>query len=198
MLMFLILLCLFATGALASEANCATCVDLTRFPGAYGTDVVLACVRLIKEFDMFPDDSGLLRKIALVESKDGNSAFTYLTDFHGGIWGVNRTSYEQTKSASQGILNGVKDHFQIDWINTEWMDLRKPLYSAIAARIYLHIKAGETTFENLNNQLTLWKMFNGYRREESDFIDVDVSNTSFGKLTNTFINELKRFQYIFS
>ena len=35
------------------------------------------------------------------------------------------------------IHDKIKDHFGISWSSVEWRDLRRPLYSGLAARLYL-------------------------------------------------------------
>ena len=46
--------------------------DLTRTPLTYGTDVVEAAVALVEESAIFLNDNQFLRRLAWVESQDGN------------------------------------------------------------------------------------------------------------------------------
>ena len=62
--------------------------DLTREPETSGCEVVLACIDTILQTQIFPADKELLRRIAFVESKDGNDRNTYRAGYHGGIWQV--------------------------------------------------------------------------------------------------------------
>ncbi len=151
----------------------STCIDLTRVPETYGTDVVLACVRLIQNVDHFEDDQGLLRKIAFVETEDGESAFTYAPD-RGGIWGVSKEAFEATKFALSPVTSYViLNLFQIDWSSVVWDDLRKPLHSALAARLHLHLSNNDgEPLSSTENQLKLWKLLTGQpRRTDSYFIN---------------------------
>ena len=74
----------------------AQCNDDTRKINTFGREVVEAAGILITRADIFPNDHGLLRRIACVESKYGTNPDTY----NGGIWRVsiiglnNNTLYE--------------------------------------------------------------------------------------------------------
>ena len=63
--------------------------DATREKNTSGKDVVEASVSQIVGSEIFEDDSGLLRRIACVESKYGTDPDTYNNgSYHGGIWKV--------------------------------------------------------------------------------------------------------------
>lgn len=169
------------------------CTDLTRVPETYGTEVVLACVRLIQNSGVFGEDYRLLRRIALVESQDGENAFTYVTqDFHGGIWGISKEAFNLTKSAAtEDLLDLIDTSFEIDWKSVEWDDLRKPLYSALAARIYLHVESNGALSDSSEQHLTLWRSLIGQRRMDTDFTTVATTNETISKFTMyTLINLL--------
>ena len=72
--------------------------DLTRTPESSGTPVVLATVGLIRESGIFSDDRQLLRRVAWVESRDGTDSQTYRQGFHGGIWQVDLTAFQNTQN----------------------------------------------------------------------------------------------------
>ena len=114
--------------------------DLTRTPGSSGTPVVLATVGLIRESGVFQDDRQLLRRIAWVESRDGTDSQTYRQGYHGGIWQVDLIAFQDTKNITFGLnstFREIQRHFGIDWQSVQWEDLRKPLYSALVARLIL-------------------------------------------------------------
>ena len=114
--------------------------DLTRTPGSSGTPVVLATVGLIRESGVFQDDRQLLRRIAWVESRDGTDSQTYRQGYHGGIWQVDLTAFQDSQNITFGFNSTSREiqrHFGIDWQSVQWEDLRKPLYSALAARLIL-------------------------------------------------------------
>ena len=114
--------------------------DKTIEPEASGSDVVLATVSRIEA--AFGTDHRFLRRIAYVESKDGTDRSTYRAGYHGGIWQVDQIGFESTKDTSShpGLINKydvVQNIFGINWRDVQWSDLRKPLYSGLAARLFI-------------------------------------------------------------
>lgn len=158
-----------------SYSTCYT--DLTREAGAHGTHVVIACVRLIRESPVFNpvDEDGffvLLRKIALVETMDGGNAFTYAEKYGGGIWGVSKTAFENVQMVnSETLSSSIFGYFGIDWSSVKWEDLDKPLYSALAAGMYLHL------FNDSSTQLSLWNGLNGNTKADEDFLHAVVNDS---------------------
>ena len=115
-------------------------VDLTREPGTSGANVVQATVAQIQQSGVFPDDRSLLRRVAYVASKDGADAKTYRSGYHGGIWQVDNSRFLSSKSIYSNPAQTlryrlIKNVFNIDWNAVQWIDLRKPLYSAIATSL---------------------------------------------------------------
>ena len=113
-------------------------VDLTLQREASGSDVVRAAVNRIQA--MFGFDRQLLRRIAFVESRDGTDTDTYRPGYNGGIWQVDEDKFLTTQANS--ALNverhdAIREAFDIDWPSVQWRDLRIPLYSGIAARLFL-------------------------------------------------------------
>ena len=54
----------------------------------------------------------------------------------------------------------IKRHFGIDWARTTWYDLRKPLYSGLAARLFLvKIPAPIPSASDLPGQAAYWKRY---------------------------------------
>ena len=43
----------------------------------------------------------------------------------------------RTYKCLHGYHSKIKDHFGINWPSVEWRDLRQPLYSGLAARLYM-------------------------------------------------------------
>ena len=130
----LLLLCAFFVSCNA--------VDETLTAGASGSAVVHAVVRRIEDSNIFPSDNRLLRRIAYVESKDGTDSGTYRSGYHGGIWQVDEVGFRDTQdTTSHPGLNAKFDEIQrkfgINWREVKWEDLRKPLYSGLAARLFL-------------------------------------------------------------
>lgn len=139
----IILILVFA----ASPANSqGPGVDLTLQPETSGPDVVFTSVGRIRASGIFPDDNRLLRRIAYVETRDGVDLNTYRAGYNGGIWQVDEDIFNQTQDTTAnpqllGFFEGLRDAFgpEIDWPNATWVDLRKPFFSAIAARLYFQI-----------------------------------------------------------
>ena len=59
----------------------------------------------------------------------------------------------------------IKDKFNIDWQTVKWENLRKPLYSAIAARLY-YINKPEPIPKDLKKQAEYWKKY--YNSEDKN------------------------------
>ncbi|XP_072027313.1 uncharacterized protein [Amphiura filiformis] len=73
-----------------------------------------------------------------------------------------------------GSLDAIEDAFDIDWKSVSWEDLRKPMYSALAARLYLSILSGiemVPVIGDIDGQASYWKRYydtetdNGMREE---------------------------------
>ena len=79
-------------------------------------------------------------RIALVESDFGQDGNTFRDGYYGGIWQVNEEYFDDTKNITSERLDVVLNPFYVNWITTTWMDHVKPLYSGIAARLYLGIQ----------------------------------------------------------
>lgn len=120
-------------------------IDRTLEPNVKGEDVVEASIRKIHSSGIFQDDNDLLRHLAYVESKFGHDDKTYRGDYHGGIWQVDndaflRTRFDQgrRRSPKLAILHErIEKLFGIKWLS--WMELRKPLFSGLAARLILDL-----------------------------------------------------------
>ena len=132
-------------------------VDLTIQEGTNGSAVVSACLSRLRDSEIFDSDNEILRRIAYVETNDGNSPETYRTDYHGGIWALSEDLFDETKNTAShesslaSLYQDIQAKFSIDWAEVQWYDLRKPLYSALAARLYLSTVS--TTFVTLVNNL---------------------------------------------
>ncbi len=112
-------------------------VDLTLQREASGSDVVRAAVNRIQA--MFGFDRQLLRRIAFVESRDETDTDTYRPGYNGGIWQVDEDKFLSTQDTNRSSTQNVavRTAFNIDWPSVQWRDLRIPLYSGIAARLFL-------------------------------------------------------------
>lgn len=140
---------------------------------AHGEGVVDAVLDKFRSTGYLRNETILtfLRRIAIVESKFGDDPNTFkdrvqdddgvAKKYHGGIWQVDKIGFDATKdTGSHPSLNGkyeiIRQKFGIWWPDVTWSDLRKPLYSAIAARLYLS-RVPQPIPSTLNDQAEYWK-----------------------------------------
>ncbi|XP_067665688.1 uncharacterized protein [Haliotis asinina] len=169
-------------------------VDLTVLPGSKGKDVVETVVDRIRSNCIFPEDRLFLRRLAYVESKDGQDPKTYRKDFHGGIWQVDEAKFNATRRCPFIVFEEcslIESSFNITWQNTEWQDLRKPLYSGLAASLYMLIRLGfiNTMPGDLVGQADTWSHYYHLGSPDSDFISAAnvVKDDCKGQLDLAFI-----------
>ena len=104
-----------------------------------------------------------LTRIALVESDFGEDPLTFRPGYYGGIWQIDEDVFNDTKNISahsqlSSELDEVSRIFGIDWVNDiTWQDLVKPLYSGIAARLYLSNNPAPIP-TTLQEQAEYWEM----------------------------------------
>ena len=81
-------------------------VNFSREPKAAGPEVVDTVVSQIESAKIFEDDHmhNYVRRIAMVESKDGLDNTTYREGYHGGLWQVDEVMFLVTKNTSYPIL----------------------------------------------------------------------------------------------
>ena len=114
-----------------------------------------------------------LRRIAAVESDYGRAERTYRDNYHGGIWQVDEADFNITRNcfapinyllASDTSVDprhlytaiGRDNGLNINWMNgPQWVDLRKPLYSGLAAMLKL-LLANMSIPADVANQSTFW------------------------------------------
>jgi len=166
---------LFATILAAFLMNtCRGQTDLTLEPEAVGTDVVLASIGRIDQSGIFSSDNRLLRRIAYAETRDGVDINTFRAGYNGGIWQVDEAIFNQTQNtaANPGLLQIYPEllaSFGIDWPNATWADLRRPLFSALAARLFFTIVSEPIPVAgDLRGQGEYWK--NNYNSDAADTV----------------------------
>ena len=140
---------------------CATAaVDRTLEEDAVGRDVVDATVEKIHASGIFPDDHEFLRRLAYVSTRDrGSQRIKPPDDNFGGLWNVTFDMYNKTLAPTLAIQHEqIQDYFNISWENTTWHDLRTPLYSGLAARLYVHSVLPEVPVAVMD-QATMWSLF---------------------------------------
>ncbi|XP_064616192.1 uncharacterized protein LOC135480311 [Liolophura sinensis] len=134
--------------------------DLTRTPGSKGADVVDAVIDLIHHTCIFEDDKFFLRRLAFVESRDGNNGNTYRNGYDGGIWQVDNDKFllTQTSAHTKSYFTHIRQsNLHIDWSQVSWTDLRIPLYSGLAARLYTEVMSkGQDIPREISKQAEFW------------------------------------------
>ena len=139
-------------------------VDLTLVPRASGSDVVNAVVAKIEASRIFPTEHRLLRRIAFVESKDGEDPNTYREGYFGGIWQVDPPAFADTLATAShpALVNKyaqIEQSFGIEWRQVAREDLLKPFFSGLAARLFLsNINPPIPLAGNIEDQAAYWKL----------------------------------------
>ena len=148
---------------LSVAQSCDSCVDQTRIPGAIGATTVLASVRLVKHSNIFSEEYGTLRRIAYAETEDGS----LYEPGSGGIWKVSDEVFYSTKNSSGTVLTEINSFFLIVWDNVTYEDLDKPLFSALAASIFIQDmqNSGNISISTVNGQIDLWLDYNTMANE---------------------------------
>ena len=155
---------------------CQIITDLTVLEGSNGTDVVLATISRIQNSSVFSDDNGFLRRVAFVESRDGTDPDTFREGYNGGIWQVDEIILRQTQnvtlhpilSSPGGIFERLLEELYVDWSAIVWRDLRIPLFSGLAARIFFELADSDIpAITDLPGQGTFWKS-SGFNTDELD------------------------------
>lgn len=75
--------------------------------------------------------------------------------------------FDATQSSSSNVvllpyIKNIKKTFGIDWPSVDWTDLTKPLYSALAARLYIQYRLRNNTRtlpRDVTDQASFWQTF---------------------------------------
>ncbi|XP_065832505.1 uncharacterized protein [Oscarella lobularis] len=159
-----------------------TKVDV-REPRAKGQAVVEETVRLIADSGIFPNDHGLLRKIAWVESRDGTHSSTFrdpTSEAGVGIWQMDKTTFEDLRNnylkRKKELVQKIISTFGIDLTSVSREDLYESLIAALYARVLL-VRFPEAIPSDDKGQAKYWK---------------DHYNTKSGKGTpEKFLNDMR-------
>ena len=108
------------------------------------SSAVLLAVARIQQSGAFGSDNDLLRRIAYVETRDGTAQDTFRDGYYGGIWAVDEDNFLRTQNTAinsrlPAKLQQIQNLLQISWMGVSWMDLQKPIFSALAARLVLFL-----------------------------------------------------------
>ena len=134
-----------------------------------GTTVVLLAVATLQQSAVFSDDNGMLRRIAYVETRDGTSK-----SFEQNIWAVSHEALQLTQMSGNPTLNVKRNliaiEFDIDWNAVELDDMKRPFYSALAARLLLFIAPERLPdSSDITAQAQFWKQYYNTNGSIDDF-----------------------------
>ena len=158
-------------------------MDSIRLPETSGCVIVELVLERIEKFILpevyFSSDSAanardvlsmkeFLRRIAAVESDYGRADHTYRENYHGGIWQVDEADFDETRDNVVGFgVDLAIRRLSIDWsglhdnmgtVEPEWQDLRRPLYSGLAAMLKLLLARKEIP-EDVAGQADFWMSY---------------------------------------
>ena len=139
-------------------------LDLTTVPGSNGVNVVRAVLSKLDESDIFEQSGNadltnvFLRNMAYVETSDGTAFPQENAD--GGIWKITAMQFQRTKelrpSRHSRVYDNIAAYLGQDWRGVDYQDLEKPLYSGLAARLYLTYVATYTIIPPSLRQGIFW------------------------------------------
>ena len=140
-------------------------VDLTTVPGANGVNVVRAVLSRMDESGIFQRSGNadltnvFLRNMAFVETRDGSDIPDDVA-INGGIWRISPAQFQRTKELSiarhGAVYDAIRAYIGQDWRAVEYRDLTKPLYSGLAARLYLTFVATYSIIPPSSRQGLFW------------------------------------------
>ncbi|XP_054168961.1 uncharacterized protein LOC128966171 [Oppia nitens] len=150
-----------------NSINCNP-IDLTLVPGSIGQDVVQASLAKVNQIKLFADDLGFLFRLALVETNFGQNPRTFATNNNNtknnespNIWSIDEQKFRETQEIQKypellGIYYELADKYDIDWQRLDLDDMQRPLYSALASKMFLHL-SGQPIPETIDDQAHYWK-----------------------------------------
>lgn len=168
-------------------------LDLTVAINASGTNVVLATISIIDGSGVFSDDDRFLRRVAHAESRDGLDPDTFRDDYNGGIWQVDEQNFLKTTDRATfpsltepgGIYERLLSDLNLDWTVAVWEDLRKPLISAVAARIFFELADDDIPdIGDVQRQGEFWKS-SGFNTNDEDTVGEFVNSVTALELEGT-------------
>ena len=111
-----------------------------------------------------------------VETRDGTLPRTFRDGYNGGIWAVDENAFRSTQDTNSfarlpAKIQQIEELLQINWLDVEWRDLRKPLYSALAARLIIfNAPASVPPTNDLMGQAQFWMQYYNRNGEASNFV----------------------------
>lgn len=104
---------------------------------------------------IFMDDHHFIQRVAMVENSLNR------TSKAGGLWNVDECAFKATQNKRRenkqlaALHKMVRRTFGVTWPKVRYSDLRRPLYSVLAARIVLEMTERSIP-RGLRNQARLW------------------------------------------
>lgn len=104
---------------------------------------------------IFMDDHHFIQRVAMVENSLNR------TSKEGGLWNVDECAFKDTQNKRRenkqlaALHKMVRRTFGVTWSKVRYSDLRRPLYSVLAARIVLEMTERSLP-RGLRNQARLW------------------------------------------
>lgn len=117
-----------------------------------------------------------------METRDGLDNDTYREGYDGGIWQVdeaifNETQDNETHAQLADYFEQLLTNLGVDWPSIQWVDLRRPLFSALAARLYLTLVDKPIPMAgDLRAQGSYWKRY--YNRNPLDTVELFVERVN--------------------
>ena len=138
--------------------------------GDTGKEVVEKCIeKLIENNLLTGNEVEFVRRVAYVMSRNGTALFKLEID--GGIWQVSRYGFVKTQNEHLPLTRKCEEFLGIEeWRRVSKIQLEKPIYSAIAAKLYI------STFEEpipykLRDQQDYWFKYYMYKHEALEYMD---------------------------
>lgn len=157
-LLFVTFFLFFLPGAIRARKKLNIPYDLLS-KSAEGWGTISKATSVLKSSRVFPSDRNLMKRIALVESSLNR------TSSEGGIWNVGTCAFwgvtqnrKKFGKRLKRIQKMVGRKFGISWSRMTYDQLQRPMYSLIAARMYLHIMTG-TIPRGANAQSKIWSNY---------------------------------------
>ena len=127
---------------------------------AKGWEIMVKASNVLKLSKVFPSDRNLMKRIALVESSLNR------TSSDGGLWNVGTCAfYGVTQNRKKfgkrlkRIQKMVGRKFGISWNRMTYSQLQRPMYSLIAARMYLYIILTDGIPRGASAQSKVWSNY---------------------------------------
>ncbi|CAB4006901.1 signal peptide, CUB and EGF-like domain-containing 2 [Paramuricea clavata] len=127
---------------------------------AKGWETIAKATNILKLSRVFPSDRNLMKRIALVESSLNR------TSTEGGLWNVGTCAFwgvtqnrEKYGKRLKKIQKMVGRRFGISWTRMTYDQLQRPMYSLIAARMYLYIILTDGIPRGATAQSKVWSNY---------------------------------------